>query len=144
MRKVYRRRRQHEYRPIHGRPRRGAVSQFHGWLKWLGQLWTLDDRTADGCCMGDVPASATGDLITLTIGGNDLLAEQDTYLREGLGAFAAEHLGLLTKLRSASPDVLLIVGNIYAPQTPLPDHLLRRSTRPMRSLPRTWRRSLAD
>ena len=76
--------------------------------------------------MGDVPASATGDLITLTIGGNDLLAEQDTYLREGLGAFAAEHLGLLSKLRSANPNAeLLIVGNIYAPQTPLPDHLLR-------------------
>jgi lysophospholipase L1-like esterase len=103
----------------------GAVSQFYGWLKWLGQSWTLDDKTADGCCMSDVPASAAGNLITLTIGGNDILSEQDRYLREGPGAFAEEHLGLLTKLRTANPDAFLIVGNIYAPQMPLPDQLMQ-------------------
>lgn len=103
----------------------GAVSQFYGWLKWLGQSWVLDDKTADGCCMSHVPASAMGNLITLTIGGNDLLSEQDAYLRDGLGAFAEEHLGLLTRLRTANPDAFFIVGNIYAPQTPLPDQLMR-------------------
>ena len=65
----------------------GAVSQFYGWLKGLEQSWMLDDKTADMCRMRYVPASATGDLITLTIGGNDLLAEQHVYLKEGLGLF---------------------------------------------------------
>jgi lysophospholipase L1-like esterase len=103
----------------------GAVSQFYGWLKWLGQSWVLDDKTANGYCMSDVSASAKGDLITLTIGGNDLLSEQDLYLRDRLGAFAEEHLGLLTGLRSANPGAFFIIGNIYAPQTPLPDRLMR-------------------
>ena len=101
----------------------GAVSQFYGWLKGLGQSWTLDDRTADMCRMKYVPASAKGDLITLTIGGNDLLAEHDRYLTEGLGSFADEHLDLLTRLRAGNPDAFLIVGNVYAPQTPLVDQL---------------------
>jgi lysophospholipase L1-like esterase len=103
----------------------GAVSQFYQWLKSLGQSWTLDDRAADMCRMRYVPASATGDLITLTIGGNDLLADQELYLKEGLGSFAAEHLDLLTKLRAGNPNAVLLVGNIYAPQTPLPEHLAR-------------------
>jgi lysophospholipase L1-like esterase len=103
----------------------GAVSQFCDWLKWRGQSWTLDDRTADMCRMKYVPTSATGDLITLTIGGNDLLAEQRRYLDEGLGSFAEEHLDLLTRLRAANPGALLVVGNVYAPQSPLSDELAR-------------------
>ena len=101
----------------------GAVSQFHGWLKGLGQSWTLDDQAADMCRMRSVPASATGNLITLTIGGNDLLAEQHRYLNEGLASFAEEHLDLLTRLRASNPHAFLIVGNVYAPQTPLADQL---------------------
>jgi len=101
----------------------GAVSQFYEWLKWLRQSWRLDDRTADMCRMRYVPASAKGDLVTLTIGGNDLLAEQDVYLKAGLAGFAEEHLELLTRLRAGNPDAFLIVGNIYAPQTPLTDRL---------------------
>ena len=101
----------------------GAVSQFYGWLKGLGQSWTLDDRAADMCRMRNVPASATGNLITLTIGGNDLLAQQHVYLTEGLASFAAEHLNLLTRLRAGNPDAFFIVGNVYAPQTPLADQL---------------------
>jgi lysophospholipase L1-like esterase len=101
----------------------GAVSQFHKWLKSLGQSWTLDDRTADMCRMRYVPASATGELITLTIGGNDLLAEQQVYLKDGLARFAEEHLDLLTRLRANNPNAILIVGNVYAPQTPLPVQL---------------------
>ena len=103
----------------------GAVSQFHRWLQGLGQSWTLDDRTADMCRMRYVPASATGELITLTIGGNDLLAQQQRYLSEGLSSFADEHLDLLTRLRAGNPDALLIVGNVYAPQTPLAQQLIR-------------------
>lgn len=103
----------------------GAVSQFFEWLKWLKQSWRLDDRTADGARMRHVPISAKGDLITLTIGGNDLLVEQDRYLREGLDSFAQEHLELLTALRAGNPGAFLIVGNVYAPQTPLSDTLNR-------------------
>ena len=75
------------------------------------------------CRMRYVPASAKGDLITLTIGGNDLLAEQEVYLKEGLGGFAQQHLELLTRLREGNPEAFMIVGNIYAPRTALSDHL---------------------
>jgi lysophospholipase L1-like esterase len=106
-----------------GVPGGGAVSQFYDWLKWLGQSWRLDNRAADMCRMRYVPASAQGNLITLTIGGNDLLADQDLHLKQGLQGFADEHLDLLTRLRAANADAFLIIGNIYAPQTPLADQL---------------------
>jgi lysophospholipase L1-like esterase len=101
----------------------GAASQFYEWLKSLRQSWRLDHKAADMCRMRYVPASAKGDLITLTIGGNDLLADQEMYLKEGLGSFAEEHLELLTGLRAANPDAFLIVGNVYSPQMPLADGL---------------------
>jgi lysophospholipase L1-like esterase len=101
----------------------GAASQFYAWLKSRGQSWILDDKAADMCRMRYVPASAAGDLITLTIGGNDLLADHELYAKEGLGSFADEHLDLLSKLRATNPTAILIVGNIYAPQVPLPDQL---------------------
>jgi hypothetical protein len=45
------------------------------------------------------------------------------YLNEGLGSFAQEHLDLLTRLRAGNPAAFLIVGNVYAPQTPLAHRL---------------------
>lgn len=95
----------------------GAVSQFH---KWLGDQWSLDDRSADMCRMRHVPTDRRGDVITLTIGGNDLIADVQRYLDEGVEAFAEEHLALLRAIRAANPDALFIVGNVYAPQSPLP------------------------
>ena len=59
----------------------GAVSQFH---RWLGSDWVLDDRTFDGCVMEGVPTKAKGNLITLTVGGNDLLWNREEYMSEGL------------------------------------------------------------
>ncbi len=106
----------------------GAVNQFHRWLNyhnWLGKSWALKDRTADMCRMRYVPADAKGDVITLTIGGNDLLADKERYLDQGLLSFAQEHMGLLTAIRRQNPAALFIVGNIYAPQTPLPDGLVK-------------------
>lgn len=94
----------------------GAVNQF---FKALGEDWTLDDRTFDGCQMEGVPSDTKGDLITLTIGGNDLLWNKEKYLREGLADFAAEHRELLTEIRHQNPDAILIVGDIYAPAAPL-------------------------
>jgi hypothetical protein len=101
----------------------GAVNQFFAWFRWLHQPWTLVDKSANMCQMRNVPANERGDLITLTIGGNDLLFEQEVYLRDGLGGFAREHLDLLSRLRAASPEGFLIVGNIYSPQTPLEGRL---------------------
>ena len=100
----------------------GAVSQFY---KWLSESWTLDDRAADMCRMRYVPTVERGDLITLTIGGNDLLADMQRYLDEGLKSFAEEHLALLKAIHTSNPSALLIVGNIYAPQTPLAAELSR-------------------
>jgi lysophospholipase L1-like esterase len=101
----------------------GAVSQFYQWLRWLRQPWRLDDRTEDMCRMRYVPTSGRGDLLTITIGGNDLLADLELYLKEGLSGFAQEHLVLLHRLREDNPDAFIIVGNIYAPQSSLADKL---------------------
>lgn len=92
----------------------GAVRQFY---KWLGEeKWLLDDRTFDGCRMQEVLTVERGALITLTIGGNDLLWNREKYLSEGLASFAEEHQQLLQLIRQANPQSLLIVGDIYAPQ----------------------------
>lgn len=90
----------------------GAVSQF---FRRLGDGWSLDDRTFDGCEMAGVPRDVCGDLITLTIGGNDLIVNMDEYLSAGLARFADQHLELLPRLRERNPDSMMIVGDIYAP-----------------------------
>jgi lysophospholipase L1-like esterase len=91
----------------------GAVHQFH---RWLGERWLLDDRTADGCLIRDVPRNGRGDVLTLTVGGNDLLWRREEYLTRGLANFAAEHLELLQAIRAVNPRAVFIVGDIYAPQ----------------------------
>ena len=90
----------------------GAVSQF---FRTLGKHWSLDDRTFDGCLMAGVPRNGYGDLITLTIGGNDLLLNREKYLREGIDDFQREHAALLAGIRQANPHATLIVGDIYEP-----------------------------
>jgi lysophospholipase L1-like esterase len=94
----------------------GAVQQF---FRTLGDNWTLDDQTFDGCRMSDVPTSGHGDLVTLTVGGNDLLCEAEKYLRQGLRDYALKHAALLTRLREANPKAIIIVGDVYAPALPL-------------------------
>lgn len=94
----------------------GAVNQF---FRSLGDGWTLDDRTLDGCQMDGVPTDVRGDLITLTIGGNDLLWNRELYLANGLASFEREHLALLRALRRANPDALFVVGDIYHPDAKL-------------------------
>lgn len=96
----------------------GAVNQF---FRSLGSDWSLDDRTFDGCQMAGVPRDGEGEVVTLTIGGNDLLWNKDQYLSEGVADFAAEHLALLRALRKQNPNSLLIVGDIYGPAAPLTD-----------------------
>lgn len=96
----------------------GAVNQF---FRALGEGWSLDDRTFDGCIMAGVPRNGHGDLITLTIGGNDLLWNRERYLREGIDDFQREHAELLAAIRQANPDATLIVGDVYEPAMPLSD-----------------------
>lgn len=94
----------------------GAVAQF---ARWLGEGWEVVDRSFDGCCMCEVPTDLQGDLITLTIGGNDLLADAEAYLAEGLESFAEEHLGLLRAIRARNPKSCFLIGNVYRPAAPL-------------------------
>ena len=91
----------------------GAVAQFY---RSLGAGWTLDNHTQDGRVIERVPRDKTGDLVTLTIGGNNLLMQQGKWLREGLGEFATAHFDLLSTIRKRNPDAVFIVGNVYAPQ----------------------------
>ena len=100
----------------------GAVSQFYG---MLGDSWKLDDRSSDMNRMRYVPTDAHGDVITMTIGGNDLIADLQRYLDEGPESFADEHLALLQSIRQTNPDAIFIVGNVYAPQSALPELMLQ-------------------
>lgn len=102
-----------EYTDVQGG---GAASQFS---RMLGSDWVLDDRTCDGSRMQDVPIDARGDVVTLTIGGNDLLWNRQDYLRHGLSGFAAEHLELLRAIRAVNRQGVFIVGDIYQPDAKL-------------------------
>lgn len=44
---------------------------MHRLLEQLG--WARDDRSFDGCRIEGVPTDGRGDLIALTVGGNDLM-----------------------------------------------------------------------
>jgi lysophospholipase L1-like esterase len=94
----------------------GAVNQF---FRTLEGGWTLDDRTYDGCRMPGVSIGGRGDLVTLTIGGNDLLFNAEAYMRDGLADFAKQHAGLLALVRQDNPHAVVIVGDVYAPAVPL-------------------------
>ena len=96
----------------------GAVRQFH---EFLGDSWRIDDRTIDGCRIPDVAPDGQGEVITLTIGGNDLLCNKEQYLSEGIDSFAGQHLELLSSIREANRSGLMMVGDIYHPDTEMTD-----------------------
>jgi len=100
----------------------GAVAQFH---RWLGDQWELDDHTIDACTMDWVDTRAKGDIITLTIGGNDALRHMDEVMSNGVDRLIRQHRKLLQGIRGSNPTSCLIVGNVYAPQTALPKDLER-------------------
>lgn len=64
-------------------------------------------------------------MITLTIGGDDLLADKQRYIDEGLDSSCDEHVAMLQAIRQANRNARLIVGNVYAPQSPLTDDLIQ-------------------
>ncbi len=98
----------------------GAVRQFHARLP---AGWRLEDRTANGATLETVPVHLRGDLITLTIGGNNLRFMLKSKRHEELADFALMHADVLARIRAKNPTSLLIVGNVYAPQFPLDPEL---------------------
>lgn len=100
----------------------GAIAQFS---RFLGENWEVVDKSFDGCRMREVPTDLHGDIITLTIGGNDLLANQEIYLADDLESFKREHLALLRAIRANNAKACFIIGNIYAPDAPLKDWQLK-------------------
>ena len=103
-----------------GVPGGGAVSRF---FRHLGPDWTLIDRTADGCTIDAVPTADRGDLITLTIGGNDALGVIDRIAEQDVRQILRSHRSLLEKIRANNPRACFIVGNTYTPDFPLPRSL---------------------
>jgi lysophospholipase L1-like esterase len=99
----------------------GAVSQFY---RTLGSQFLLNDCSFDGCAIPQVPVHHHGDIITITIGGNDALQRIDELLSAGVSGLAGDHLRLLKEIRERNPESRIIVGNIYQPQERLPDNLL--------------------
>jgi hypothetical protein len=99
----------------------GAVTQFH---RRLGAGWKLNDCSFDGCTMDAVPYNLTGEVITVTVGGNDALIEMDRVKTDGVSFLVRQHLKLLKSIRHQDPHACFIVGNIYAPQTPLSAELM--------------------
>jgi lysophospholipase L1-like esterase len=107
----------------------GAVAQLYRRLQGRQDAdWRLVDETYDGCTMAGVPLSRRPggvDLITVTIGGNDLLQNMHRPLGEYLPEFQWSYRRLLGRLQklarpaSAIADALVVVGNIYHPQWPL-------------------------
>jgi len=112
----------------------GSVARFGA---MLGPTWRVVDRTFDGCLMGEVdvtPPNTTTALVTMTIGGNDLLGHLERYLESGdpselddtvVRAFVDEHRALLHSLRAAHPTAHLVIANIYRPDLPLPPEVTR-------------------
>ena len=110
-----------------GVPGGGAVSQFYKRLVKHGDAnWTLDDRTFDGCTISGVPRTSpllNVALITMTIGGNDLVQNMDRDLQAYLPEFERAYRDLLGGIRDRHPQAVVIVGNIYHPQADLPPNL---------------------
>ncbi len=95
----------------------GAVSQFYKRLcQRPGTCWRLDDRTVDGQRMAGVDFAGTADLITMTIGGNDLVQNMDRDPAELIPEFAQGYGRLTRGIREAHPQAIVIVGNVYACQ----------------------------
>ena len=110
-----------------GVPGGGAVAQLHKRLAKRGDAnWTLDDRTFDGCTISGVPRTSpllNVALVSMTIGGNDLVQNMDRDLQEYIPEFERSYRDLLGGIRNRHPQAVVIVGNIYHPQADLPPHL---------------------
>lgn len=101
-----------------GVPGGGAVAQLYQRLRGRpNATWLLEDRTADGARIGDVDFQGLADLITITIGGNDLLQNMDRKPAEFIPRFDRAYSRLASDIRQAHPRATVIVGNIYKPNS---------------------------
>ena len=96
----------------------GAVTQLYKRLcARPGACWHLEDRTTDGFRMADIDFQGPpADLITMTVGGNDLLQNMDRNPTEFIPCFSEAYCRLAAGIRRAHPQASVIVGNIYQPQ----------------------------
>ncbi|MEV0899494.1 GDSL-type esterase/lipase family protein [Actinoplanes sp. NPDC049802] len=110
-----------------GGPGRGAASLLHtnrdaDFAAWAGRDlngWTLQLLARDGAVTADVlhrqlpRITATPDLVTITMGGNDLLAGygDDTAAAATVARVAAQGEGVLSRL----PDCRVVVTTVYDP-----------------------------
>ena len=90
----------------------GAVKRFY---KSLGNDWNLTDKTRDGATINSVPRNLEGDLITLTISGNDALLLGDYANKYRIDKIIEEHRDLLQDIRNKNPNSCFIIGNVYHP-----------------------------
>jgi lysophospholipase L1-like esterase len=88
-----------------------------------GDVWRLDNRTYDGCTIEGVAgllprpaASLKADLITLTVGGNDLVLNMERDPAESLPEFANGYNALLDRIAECAAGAVVVVGNVYHPQ----------------------------
>ncbi len=107
----------------------GAVAQLYKRLQTRQDgPWRLIDETYDGCTMAGVPLTRRPggvDLITLTIGGNDILQHRDCDPEKYRPEFEQSYRRLLGRIQKLgihkSPDTgtvtdaIVVVGNIYEP-----------------------------
>jgi lysophospholipase L1-like esterase len=100
-----------------GVPGGGAVSQFYKRLCGMPDGdWRLDDRTVDGQIIAGVNFLGSADLVTMTVGGNDLLQHMDCDPAEFIPRFSAAYCRLTAGIRRVHPQATVILGNIYRPQ----------------------------
>ncbi len=99
----------------------GAVAQFYRRLQGRQDgPWRLIDRTTDGHRMADIDFRGPADLITMTIGGNDLVQHIADDPAEFVPLFEDAYRDLAAAIRKAHPQATIIVGNVYQPQGGLP------------------------
>ena len=104
-------------------PNGGAVNQFYRRLcERHGDVRQLDDRTADGQTIAGVksdprPSHRSATVVTMTIGGNDLLCHLTRDAGQFLPRFRQAYRTLLADIKVNHPRARVIVGNIYRPVT---------------------------
>lgn len=121
-----------------GVPGGGAVSQFYKRLQAREHgCWRLDDRTCDGCTIEGVARLLPlppADLVTMTVGGNDLVQNMYRDPEEAMPKFARGYNALLDLIAECTAGAVVVAGNIYHPQAEFPvetglDQALDRANR---------------
>ena len=107
-----------------GIPGGGAVAQLYKRLQARDNgLWRLDDRTCDGCKIEGVARLLPlppADLITMTIGGNDLIQNMYCDPDEAMPEFVRGYNALLDEIAKYTAGAIVVAGNVYHPQAEFP------------------------